>query len=106
MGAYINFIDDKQMHASALSKISVLMESNAIPLLDSNMQPIQSPAEFQENMVCVVDNGYMAACGYAYSESEFKAFLPRPNDQRPRYWFIFDRAKEFAEPKYWENEDS
>jgi len=105
MGSYINSIDNKAMGTFAYDKIQALMNAGAIPLVDENEKPIEVPKEYQENMVCIVDNGWMAACGYAYSKEEFKSFIPTPSDTRPRYWFIFDRVKEFAEPKYWENEN-
>jgi hypothetical protein len=50
---------------------------------------------FKENMICVVDNGFFAAAGYAYNEQEWKEF--KYDDGRPRQWYILDNAKELAQ---------
>lgn len=44
-------------------------------------------------LICVVENGYFDAAAVAYSESEFKAFLPTERDDRPRTWLLMDRVK-------------
>ena len=100
MGSYINRIDKEPVGASAYEKITALIKAGAVAVkedVDENNEPLK----YQENLVVVVDNGHFAAAAYAYSEKEYKYFLSTPGDKRMRFWFTFDRAKEFAEPKYW-----
>jgi hypothetical protein len=52
-------------------------------------------AEFQPNLICVVDNGLFEAAGYCYSEDEFRAFTD-PTDHRPKVWLVHPKAKELA----------
>jgi len=86
MGYYINS-DSKGKHigTSFMEKCSALVDDGATLTKDDN---------FQENLVVVVDNGWMAAAGYVYSEKEFKDFK-RP-DGRPKQWFIYKHAKELS----------
>ena len=46
--------------------------------------------QFEEDLVCVVDNGLFAAAGYAYSEDEYEVFS-EPDNRRKR-WFIVPNA--------------
>jgi len=48
-------------------------------------------AEFQPNLVCIVENGFFDAAGYAYSKNEFDQFND-PNDNRPKRWLIYPLA--------------
>lgn len=86
MGKYINYIGDKQMYSSAESKMKVLIDSGA--------KAIPDPTEWREGLVCVVDNGWMAAAGYAYDEDEMNVMLKE--DGRPKTWFYFPDAKKWA----------
>jgi hypothetical protein len=56
---------------------------------------IAKPEKFVPNLVCVVDNGWMAAAGYVYNEREFEDFTD-PRDGRPKRWFIWNKVKEYA----------
>lgn len=42
-------------------------------------------------VVCVVDNRIFEAAGFCYNLNEYKAFLLRPNDLRPRRWLLVPR---------------
>lgn len=64
-------------------------------LINDGANPIQPPIEWQEGLVCVVDNGAFEAAGYAYSVNEMEVF--KASDGRPKQWLLFDKAKELAE---------
>jgi hypothetical protein len=84
MGYYINETSDgKGLPASG--KVQALLNDGAKIV----------KAEFQTNLVCVVDNGFFEAAGYCYSESEFQAFN-HPTDNRPKTWLVHPKAKELA----------
>lgn len=51
--------------------------------------------EFQENLVCVVDNGPFEAAAYAFSEDEFNAFND-PDDNRNKEWLVYPHAKSLS----------
>jgi hypothetical protein len=87
MGMYINQTSNGPVGASFRDKCDALIEDGATP--------INPPEEFQENLVCVVNNVMFAAAAYAYSESEMIEF--KRNDGRNKQWFIYDKAKEFAQ---------
>jgi hypothetical protein len=87
MGKYLNVDSNgKSIGTSYHNKLSNLIEDGAI---------IVSPKEFQDNLVCVVNNGIFAAAGYAYDEREFEVFN-RP-DVRPKTWLVYPYAKDLAQ---------
>jgi hypothetical protein len=53
------------------------------------------PCAWQKNLVCVVENGPFDAAGYAYCESEFKAFN-LPSDTRRKTWLVYEHAERLA----------
>lgn len=83
MGKYINVINKKHIGVSALAK--------CVSLLQAGAKEIKEPKEFQENIVCVVDNGLFGAAGYAYDERELEDF--KYDDGRPKRWFILENAE-------------
>jgi len=86
MGYYINEINGRHVGTSYTEKI------NSILAADGTRIP--EPIEWKEGLVCVVDNGYMAAAAYAYSEREMEEFkIP---DGRPKQWMFLENAKEFS----------
>jgi len=87
MGKYINEINGVSMGAS--------FESKALVLASSGARSIEPPIEWEEGLVCLVDNGWMAAAAYAYDESEMTAFL-HP-DGRPKQWFMFKDASKWLQ---------
>lgn len=52
-------------------------------------------AEFMDNLVCVVDNGFFGAAAYADTEHEMKLFKT-PSDTRPKVWIRWDKVAQFA----------
>ena len=87
MGRYVNFTSKGDMGSSAWDKRNALIEDGAIQ--------IETPTEFKENLVCVVDNGFFGAAGYAFCENEFHVFND-PRDMRPKTWFIWDKVEKYA----------
>jgi len=81
MGYYINKINGEVLGATFKEKCQGLLDNGATQTTDS---------EFQENMVCVLDNGMFAGAGYAFSEKEFDIF--RMPDTRRKKWFIVPNA--------------
>jgi hypothetical protein len=54
----------------------------------------ETPVKFQPNLVCVVENAYFDAAGYAFSKEEMEAFLYP--DPRPKTWLIVPNAAELS----------
>lgn len=86
MGKYINVIDEIQLGSSFEEKCSGLIEGGAAEVSGKN---------FEEDLVCVVDNGWMAAAGYAYDYEEYSEM--RGEDGRPKRWFILKGAGMYAD---------
>lgn len=59
-------------------------------ILDGAVE-IPKPDKWMPNLVCVMHNGLFDAAGYAYNESEFRAFAD-PRDERPKTWLIYEHA--------------
>jgi hypothetical protein len=81
MGYYINHINGKQL--PSVGKAQKLISEGAIR--------IGIPTEFQDNLVCVVENFFFDAAVYAYDEREMTEFI-NPNDYRPKTWLIVPNA--------------
>ena len=88
MGKYINSTSKRGLGSSFSEKCIGLVEDGAVQ--------IKKPDSFQENLICVVDNGMFAAAGYAYDRNEFAAFNS-PSDTRIKAWFTWDKVKEYAQ---------
>ncbi len=50
-------------------------------------------SSFQENLICVVDNGLFEAAAYAYSENEYEEFK---STNRNQVWLTHSKAAELA----------
>jgi hypothetical protein len=87
MGRYINEIEGNHIGVSAKAKAHSLLKAGATE--------IDTPVEFQEDLVCVVDNGPFGAAAWAYDKREFNVFM-HP-DERPKRWFIFKDVEKYAE---------
>ena len=85
MGQYIN-----ETNAGLLGATG-----KAEALLNDGATEISKPDLFIDNLVCVVDNFMFEACAYIYSDGELKAFT-EGSDSRPKRWFIYPHAKQFA----------
>jgi hypothetical protein len=69
-----------------VNTVQQLMEDGAKPD-DGNM--------FQENLICVVDNGAFTAIGYCYNQQEyeyFRAGFISGSDKRPHKWMVYPHA--------------
>lgn len=84
MGYYINETS-KGIALSPRGKVETLLEDGAKIV----------EAEFQPNLICVVDNGFFEAAGYCYDEDEFGVFNDS-SDIRPKTWLVHPKAKELA----------
>lgn len=82
MGKYINGIG-----TTFAQKEAGLKELGAVE--------IPTPEQFEEDLVCLVDNGLFAAAAYAFSEKEMQYFREDPAG-RPQKWFKLYEAAEFA----------
>lgn len=87
MGRYVNKTSLSSMGVSFVSKCNALLNDGAVK--------IEAPKTFQENLVCVMDNGFFAAAGYADSEREMQQFLSP--DGRTKQWFIWDKVNDFVD---------
>lgn len=87
MGKYINEMPDGTRLPS-LGKAEALMNIKGAILLG------KAPTEWEEGLVCVVDNGSFEAAGYAYSPEEMEAF--KYHDHRRKHWLIVPGAKDIA----------
>jgi hypothetical protein len=86
MGKYINELPDGTM-LRAKNKVTDLLTIDGAKQIDS-------PKEWEENLVCVVDNEIFDAAAYAYDEREMKRFLQ--SDGRPKQWMIIPHAQKLA----------
>lgn len=86
MGYYINNLPNGE-------KLPSLGKAEALLTIEGATQ-IPQPTKFQDDIVCVVDNGIFEAAGYAYSPEELEVFS-RP-DGRPKVWLKIPGAKTLA----------
>jgi len=82
MGKYVNQINGVPIGTSFLSKCTSLIAAGAKETTNE---------KFQENLICVINNGPFAAAGYCYDEQEFEEFND-PSDNRLKKWFILEDA--------------
>lgn len=85
MGYYINQINGKLLPTH--NKADFLIENGATI--------VEGKVEFQENLVCVVENFLFDAAGYIYSNFELEEFN-NPYDKRPKTWLIVPDAAKLA----------
>ena len=86
MGKYINSIEGESLGTSFQKKCQVLQSKGAVKVDGKTYTP--------GNMVIVVDNGFFAAAGYAYSEQEWKYF--QNTNGRPFQWYLLENAEQYA----------
>lgn len=84
MGMYVN-VDSKGNALSAQGKARELISDGAT---------IVSDDKFLDNMICVVENGFFDAAGYAFDEEEFNEF--KHPDGRRKTWLVHPKAKQLA----------
>lgn len=86
MGYYIDKTKKRELSSSYEDKISGLIDDGATHTTGDR---------FQENLVCVVNNGPFAAAGYAFDEREFDAFA-NDGSRRPKTWLLYEHAAEMS----------
>lgn len=86
MGYYINELPNGQKLPSK-GKVNKLLTIEGAELIDE-------PEEWEEDIVCVVDNGPFEAAAYAYNENELRVFSYP--DGRPKKWLKVPNAKQIA----------
>jgi len=84
MGYYINE-NSKGESLPSIGKVQALIEDGAEVV----------KAEYQPNLICVVDNIMFEAAGYCYSEEEFEEF--KHPDGRKKTWLVHPLAEKLAE---------
>ncbi len=88
MGKYVN-IDSKG------NLIGTTFREKVDALVADGATKVDSPTEWKEGLVCVIDNGMFAAAGYAYNEREMQEFITS-GPERPRQWLLYEHASELA----------
>lgn len=86
MGYYLNEMPNGEK-LPASGKVQKLLMIDGAEL-------IEEPQDWEENIVCVVDNGPFEAAAYAYSKNELEVF--KYPDGRPKKWLKVPGAKEIA----------
>ena len=91
MGKYINHIGNKALGASFTDKCNAFENARATK--------IDTPSQFKEGLICVIDNGHFAAAAHVYSENEMRDFtesFTSGTDNRPRQWYDFPEADKWS----------
>ena len=87
MGKYVNETTSNGIGTSFHDKCKALILDGA--------EEIECPTKFQDNLVCVVENGWFGAAAFVYNERELQAFK-LPNDLRIKRWFIWEKVELYA----------
>lgn len=92
MGYYVN-VDSKGKELPQKGKFQALIEDGGTEVKTS--MGGGATGGFQENLICVADNGTFEAAGYCFSEGEYRVFAD-PNDMRLKKWLTHPKAKELS----------
>jgi len=71
-------------------------KGKALALINDGGEKIKEP-RYQENLICIIDNGAFEAAAYCYCEAEFRYFLEP--DGRSKEWITHPKAKELSNYK-------
>jgi hypothetical protein len=85
MGKYINHTSSEKP-LPALGKVKALVADGA--------KIVNSPLTWEEDLVCVANNGFFECAAYLYDQDELEAFT-HP-DGRPKTWLKYPHAKTLA----------
>ncbi len=83
MGYYINHNSQGKALDSFLKAEQLMLDGAKV------VEPV-----WQENLICVVENGIFDAAGYAFDEKEFEQFLYP--DGRKKTWLTHPLAKKLS----------
>lgn len=86
MNKYINQIKGKSLGSDFDSKCRGLLEAGAVAT-DNRV--------FQENLVCVMDNGIMTVAAHCYDEEEFETFNGSITHIR-KAWFLLNNVADYV----------
>lgn len=89
MGKYIN-VNSKGEALPAMGKAKSLLNDGANIINPDNI----TKDNFPDTLVCVVENPFFDAAGYAFSYAEFEAF--NRQDGRPKTWLLYQHAPQLA----------
>jgi len=79
------------------SKGEVLPTDNKFFYLIMDGARVVKPTEWQENLVCIVQNDWGQAAVYCYNEREFRRFsMEREDDKRIKVWVTYKHAKKLS----------
>lgn len=87
MGYYINEMPDGK-------RLPNIGKADKLLTIDGAKELPSTPKEWDDTLVCVVNNGLFEAAGYAFSPDELAVFA-HP-DGRPKRWLSLTNAKELA----------
>lgn len=87
MGLYINAINGKKPPAKGKSDFIIENIPGTIVLS-------AKPQEWEDGLVCVVDNGPFEAAAYAFDADEMEVF--KNTNGRPSKWLLVPNAKDYA----------
>lgn len=85
MGKYIN--EDSKGKAFSLHNKAQMLVADGATVIDV-------PEKFEEDLVCVVDNGPFQAAAYAFDQKEMDLF--KQPDGRIKVWLKYKHAKSLA----------
>lgn len=85
MGYYINSVEGSQLPATRKADFLISL---------AKARPLSGPIQFQPDLVCVVENAFFDAAGYAFSEEEMNAFLTP--DGRKKTWLVVPNAAKLS----------
>jgi hypothetical protein len=94
MGRYLNQ-DVKGEPLPATGKVEAIIKR--IPGTIVRAHPPHDESEWTPDLVCVVENGFFDAAGYAHSPEEMMAFS-LPHDRRHKTWLHVPNADKLADP--------
>ena len=89
MGFYINKTSTENiLHYSYQEKIDAIVFDGGFI--------IEEPQSWSYALVCIVDNGWMSAAGYAFNENEMNVMKEPDKNNRPKTWLKYEKAMEMS----------
>ena len=91
MGKYINVINGHHIGTTFLQKCDNLE-------IYGDAEEVAGDS-FEEDLVCVVDNGHFAAAAWAYDEREYRVFKDGMGGRTSK-WFTVPNAKDYIDKEH------